>query len=133
MAGNSILSKFIDKTRVLERPLEFARQDCVDTRTNLAAELEAVIARELPGRAFKSIITQAIALPDCSGKGKTLFQMKQYENHKVTEQYRILANEIEQRLLNREAFLAGQLEFAPEIRDEHYSSLEELEPVAISQ
>jgi len=197
---DSILSKFIDKTRVLERPLELARQDydfiwldtppnagatttvsayssadwfllsafphplsmgglnealkdiadvrkrrnsrlevlgvvltCVDTRTNLAAELEVVIARELPGRAFKSIITQAIALPDCSGKGKTLFQMKQYENHKVTEQYRILANEIEQRLLHREAFLAGELDFVPEIGTEAISSSEESEPVAANQ
>ena len=194
---DSILSKFIDKTRVLERPLELARQNydfiwldtppnagatttvsayssadwfllsafphplsmgglnealkdiadvrrrrnptlevlgvvltCVDTRTNLAVELEEVIARELPGRAFKTIITQAIALPDCSGKGKTLFQMKQYENHKVTEQYRVLTHEIERRLLNREAFLAGQLSSDLETTDESLSRLEETEPVA---
>ena len=196
---DSILSKFIDKTRVLERPLELARQHydfiwldtppnagatttvsayssadwfllsafphplsmgglnealkdiadvrrrrnpnlevlgvvltCVDTRTNLAVELEEVVARELPGRAFKAIITQAIALPDCSGKGKTLFQMKQYENHKVTEQYRILTNEIERRLLNREAFLAGQLSADLEMADEVISRREETEPAAVN-
>jgi hypothetical protein len=59
--------------------------------------------------------------------------MKQYENHKVTEQYRILANEIEQRLLHREAFLAGQLDFVPEIGTEAISSSEESEPVAANQ
>jgi len=194
---DSILSKFIDKTRVLERPLELARQNydfiwldtppnagatttvsayssadwfllsafphplsmgglnealkdiadvrrrrnptlevlgvvltCVDTRTNLAVELEEVVARELPGRAFKTIITQAIALPDCSGKGKTLFQMKQYENHKVTEQYRILTNEIERRLLNREDFLAGQLSSALETTEESISRPEQAELTA---
>lgn len=191
---DSVLSKFIDKTRVLDRPLELARQmydfiwldtppnagatttvsayssadwfllsafphplsmgglnealkdiadvrrrrnmslevlgvvlTCVDTRTNLAAELEEVITRELPGRAFKTIITQAVALPDCSGKGKTLFQMKQYENHKVTEQYRMLANEIELRLLNREDFLAGQLPSFSEASEERVSSFEQNE------
>jgi chromosome partitioning protein len=194
---DSILSKFIDKTRVLDRPLELARQNydfiwldtppnagatttvsayssadwfllsafphplsmgglnealkdiadvrrrrnptlevlgvvltCVDTRTNLAVELEEVVTRELPGRAFKTIITQAIALPDCSGKGKTLFQMKQYENHKVTEQYRILTNEIERRLLNREAFLAGQLSSALETTEESILRPEQAEPAA---
>jgi chromosome partitioning protein len=105
---------------------------CVDTRTNLAVELEEVIARELPGRAFKAIITQAIALPDCSGKGKTLFQMKQYENHKVTEQYRILTHEIERRLLNREAFLTGQLSADQEMADEAISRREETEPAAVN-
>ncbi len=103
---------------------------CVDTRTNLAVELEEVVARELPGRAFDTIITQAIALPDCSGKGKTLFQMKQYENHKVTEQYRILTNEIERRLLNREAFLGGHLSSALETSEESISRLEQAEPAA---
>jgi len=194
---DSVLSKFIDKTRVLERPLELARQNydfiwldtppnagatttvsayssadwfllsafphplsmgglnealkdiadvrrrrnptlevlgvvltCVDTRTNLAVELEEVVARELPGRAFETIITQAIALPDCSGKGKTLFQMKQYENHKVTEQYRILTNEIERRLLNREAFLGGHLSSALETSEESISRPEQAEPAA---
>ena len=198
---DSVLSKFIDKTRVLDRPLDLARQDydfiwldtppnagatttvsayssadwfllsafphplsigglnealkdiadvrrrrnqnlevlgvvltCVDTRTNLAVELEDVVARELPGRSFRTLITQAIALPDCSGKGRTLFQMKQYESHKVTEQYRSLANEIKHRLLNREAFLSGQLGPPPHIDEKPSESMSEIsESVSANQ
>ena len=170
---DTLLSKFVDRTRILDRPIEFARPRydfifldpppwagatttvsaysvaewfllsafphplsmaglnealkdiadvraqrnpglevlgvilaCVDTRTNLARDVEALVARELPGRAFETIITQANALPVLSGRGKTLFDSKLYATHKVTEQYRCLAAEVERRLLNREGFLA---------------------------
>ncbi len=79
---------------------------CVDTRTNLAKDVEELVARELPGRAFETIITQANALPVLSGRGKTLFDSKIFATHKVTEQYRCLAAEVEERLLDREGFLA---------------------------
>ncbi len=79
---------------------------CVDTRTNLARDVEALVARELPGRAFQTIITQANALPVLSGRGKTLFDSKLYATHKVTEQYRRLATEVEERALDRDGFLA---------------------------
>src|SRR5262249_15997169 len=82
---------------------------CVDTRTNLATELERTVARELPNRAFGTFITQAVALPECSGKGKTLFQLKMYAQHKVTAQYRHWPAEIEPRLWTRGAFRAGTL------------------------
>ena len=68
---------------------------CVDTRTSLAAEVEELVARELPGRAFRTKITQATAVPKCSGGGKTLFQIDAYADHKVTGQYRCLAAEVE--------------------------------------
>src|SRR6516165_6889155 len=88
---------------------------CVDTRTTLARDVEELVARELPGRAFETIITQANALPVLSGKGKTLFDSKLYATHKVTEQYRSLAAEVEERLLNRQGFLARAKEgFSPE-------------------
>jgi chromosome partitioning protein len=170
---DSLLSKFVDRTRILDRPIEFARRHydfilldtppwagatttvsaysvaewfllsafphplslaglnealkdiadvraqrnprlevlgviltCVDTRTNLAKDVEELVARELPGRAFQTIITQANALPVLSGRGKTLFDSKIYATHKVTEQYRSLAAEVEERLLDREGFLA---------------------------
>jgi chromosome partitioning protein len=170
---DSLLSKFVDRTRILDRPIEFARRHydlilldtppwagatttvsaysvaewfllsafphplslaglnealkdiadvraqrnprlevlgviltCVDTRTNLAKDVEDLVARELPGRAFQTIITQANALPVLSGRGKTLFDSKIYATHKVTEQYRSLAAEVEERLLDREGFLA---------------------------
>lgn len=82
---------------------------CVDTRTNLLYELQDLVSRELPGRAFRTLITQATAVPVCSGGGKTLFDNKLYANHKVAEQYRELSAELEERVLNREAFLAGAL------------------------
>src|SRR3954471_4254065 len=173
---DNLLSKFVDRTRVLERPLELARPDydfifldtppsagatttvaayssadwfllsafphplsvgglneafkdiadvrlrrnpglevlgvvltCVDTRTSLAVEVEQLVAKELPGRAFRTKITQATAIPKCSGRGKTLFQIDSYNDHKVTRQYRCLAAEVEQRVLNRDDFLAGRL------------------------
>src|SRR3954471_22623264 len=76
------------------------------TRTNLAREVEELVARELHGRAFEALITQAIALPDLAGEGKTLFGSKVYQNHKVTQQCRSLACELEYRVRNREEFLA---------------------------
>ncbi len=78
---------------------------CVDTRTNLARDVEDLVTRELPGRAFRTIITQANALPVLSGRGKTLFDSKVYSTHKVTEQYRSLAAEVEERAVNRQPFL----------------------------
>ena len=80
---------------------------CVDSRTSLAREVEDLIAQELPGRAFETMITQATALPKCSGKGKTLFQVDGLGQHKVTLQYLSLAREIEARVRNRAAFLDG--------------------------
>jgi hypothetical protein len=45
-------------------------------------------------------------------KGRTVFQMRQFQNHKVLEQYRALTNEIEWRIIHRGDFLAGgQYEF----------------------
>lgn len=174
---DTLLSKFADRTRILDRPLELARQHydfifldtppsagatttvaayssaewfllsafphplavaglneafkditdvrtrrnphlevlgvvltCVDSRTSLAREVDDLIARELPGRAFETVITQATALPKCSGKGKTLFQVEGLGRHKVTLQYLALAREIEARVQNRAAFLAAGTE-----------------------
>jgi hypothetical protein len=45
-------------------------------------------------------------------------------------QYRILTNEIERRMLNREAFLAGQLSSTIETTEESISRLEQAEPAA---
>jgi chromosome partitioning protein len=82
---------------------------CVDTRTSLAVEVEQLVTRELPGRAFRTKITQATAIPKCSGRGKTLFQVEAFADHKVTEQYRSLAAELEERVRRRDDFLAGVL------------------------
>lgn len=81
----------------------------VDARSNLWREVEAVVSRALPGRGFQTIISQAIEIAKCSGRGKTLLQIKGSERHPVANQYRALAAEIEHRVQNREAFLQGNL------------------------
>jgi chromosome partitioning protein len=171
---DNLLSKFVDRTRVLDRPVELARPhydfvfmdtppsagatttvaayavaewfllsafprplsvgginealkdiadvrkkrnpgleilgvvlSCVDTRTNLLPQLQELVGKELPGRAFRTLITQATAVPVCSGEGKTLFESKAYAGHKVADQYRALAREVELRVLNRDLFIAS--------------------------
>lgn len=82
----------------------------VDPRaTRLRAELEQLVHDALPGRGFETVISQAIAVPETSGHGCTLFQNPKYRDHRVAQQYRCLAAEIEYRALHREAFLEGTL------------------------
>jgi chromosome partitioning protein len=82
----------------------------VDGRaTRLRAELEAVVNDALPGRRFETCISQAVILPELSGRGKTLFQLPNFTKLNVANQYLRLAAEIEYRVRNREAFLAGEL------------------------
>jgi chromosome partitioning protein len=87
----------------------------VDGRaTRLRAELEAVVSAALPGRRFETSISQAVILPELSGRGKTLFQLPNFTKLSVANQYLRLAAEIEYRVRNREAFLAGDLPPLPE-------------------
>lgn len=82
----------------------------VDPRaTRLRAELESVVGDALPGRRFETVITQAVAIPEASGRGRTLFQMPRYEEHRAVLQYMCLAAEIEHRVFNRPGFLDGTL------------------------
>ena len=82
----------------------------VDGRaTRLRAELEAVVNEALPGRRFETSISQAVTLPELSGRGKTLFQLPHFTKLTVANQYLRLAAEIEYRVRNRETFLAGEL------------------------
>ena len=82
----------------------------VDGRaTRLRAELEAVVADALPGRRFETCISQAVILPELSGRGKTLFQLPNFTRLNVANQYLRLAAEIEHCVRNREVFLAGNL------------------------
>lgn len=174
---DSVLSKFVDRTRILERPLAEARQkfdfvildtcpsaaatttvaayasvewflisafphplslgglsealgDIAEVRkhrnpelevlgvvfsnvdpraTRLRAELEFVVAEALPGRQFETVISQAILIPECSGRGRTLFQMPKHHEHRATMQYLCLAAEIERRVHHRAEFLNGTL------------------------
>lgn len=174
---DTVLSKYVDRTRVLERPIALARErydfifldtapaaaaittvaaystaewfllsafphplslgglteafnDIADVRkhrnpglevlgvvftnvdgraTRLRAQLETVVHNALPGRRFETYISQAVILPDLSGRGKTLFQLPRYQKIPVSQQYMRLAQEVEHRVLNRDAFLAGTL------------------------
>lgn len=86
----------------------------VDRRaTKLRAQLEDVVNEALPGRRFDTSISQAVILPDASGRGKTLFQFPKFENIPVAQQYLRLSVEVEHRVRHREEFLQGMLGAPP--------------------
>lgn len=86
----------------------------VDGRaTRLRAQLEAVVNKALPGRRFDTSISQAVILPDASGRGKTLFQLPKFEDIPVAMQYIRLSIEVEHRVRHRETFLQGALDALP--------------------
>ncbi len=82
----------------------------VDGRaTKLREQLEKVVNEALPGRRFQTSISQAVVLPELSGRGRTIFQLPNYRKVKVAGQYLRLAAEVDYRVLNRQAFLDGTL------------------------
>jgi chromosome partitioning protein len=84
---------------------------CVDRRaTKLRSKVESAVSQALPGRQFRTMISQAIALPEVSENGRTLFQDPVFAEHPVAKEYIRLAAEIEHRVTNREAFLEGRLQ-----------------------
>lgn len=81
----------------------------VDRRaTRLRAEMESVVAAALPGRLFETHISQAVILPEVSGQGRTLFQLRGYAHIPAAQQFLRLAAEVEHRVRHRDAFLAGR-------------------------
>jgi len=78
----------------------------VKRNSTLWEEINNVIKNYFPGRGFNSLISQSVVIERLSGEGKTLFQDKKTAKHKVADEYRALAAEIEVRTLNREKFLA---------------------------
>jgi len=91
---------------------------CVDERAmRMRRHLENALRSTLPGRCFDTSISQAVALPECSGMGRTLFQVPRFRNHKVAVQYLRLALEIEHRVSHRKLFLAGTLRY-PDFDDQ---------------
>jgi chromosome partitioning protein len=88
----------------------------VDTRTRLARlhiDLIEDLFRRGPGQRsamFETIISRSTVIGEAQRQGKTIFQTD--PTHKVTEQYRQLASELEQRLA---AFAAMPLE-SPEVQ-----------------
>lgn len=82
----------------------------VDGRTTrLRSELEEAVSLALPGRLFATHVSQAVVLPQVSGQGITVFQLRDYLRIPAAQQYLQLAAEIEDRVRHRELFLAGTL------------------------
>lgn len=80
----------------------------VKRNTSLWLAIEDVIRSNFPGREFKTTISQSVVIERLSGEGKTLFQDKRLAKHKVADEYRALAGEIEWRVANREKFIAAK-------------------------
>jgi len=71
------------------------------------ARVADVIEQAVPGRAFTTMISQAVEVAKASGAGRTLFQTRYGVKHEVAEQYRQLAEEIVWRASHRDAVIAG--------------------------
>jgi len=85
---------------------------CVDRRTRLAMQLTSFVKESFPANSgtFETEISRAVAIPEAQGVGKTIFQTE--PSHKVAEEYRKLAREVEARIHMLEAEEAGFMEVA---------------------
>lgn len=75
---------------------------CVDRRTRLAIQLSSFVHEAFPSNAgsFQVQLSRSVAIPEAQKYGKTVLQFDPL--HKIAEQYRELARELEQRLEIRE-------------------------------
>jgi chromosome partitioning protein len=115
---NEALADIADARRVRNPALEVLGVvvNGVDARTRTWHEVNEVIGRSFPGRAFSTIISRSQAVSDATKLGKTLFQIPKFKRHPVVIQYRQLAAEIHSRITNREAFLAGGAQAIPKFK-----------------
>jgi chromosome partitioning protein len=88
----------------------------VDPRARLLrVELDSLVEQLLPGRRFKTTISQAVILPHLSGMGRTLFQEDNWQRLVPARQYHRLAMEVLHRVKHRDEFIGGRLdEFSDE-------------------
>ena len=89
---------------------EFVVLSVVDKRTNLANSLSDYVEKIFTpdgGRSakFDTVISRSTVVPQTQEQGKTLFQT--HKNHKVTEQYRELAVEVEARMAKARSVFDG--------------------------
>ncbi|MDX2116826.1 MAG: ParA family protein [Planctomycetota bacterium] len=83
----------------------------VDPRARLLRiDLESLVEELLPGRRFKTTISQAVILPHLSGMGRTLFQEDNWQRLVPARQYHRLATEVLHRVLNRDEFIHRRLD-----------------------
>lgn len=86
----------------------------VDGRTRrLRSELDTLVQGLMPGRRFRTAVSQAVVVPMMSGEGKTVFDHPNHQRLFVARQFRRLADEVEHRTRNRESFLRGTLGSPP--------------------
>ena len=86
----------------------------VDGRTrSLRCQLDELVQRLMPGRRFRTTISQAVVVPMMSGNGKTVFDHERQETLFVAKQFRRLVEEVEHRTLHRDLFLGGTLSDPP--------------------
>lgn len=100
----------------------------VDRRTRAKVEVEQLMQKHFPERAFSTYIAQAVALNQAAERGKTLFDIKRFRKHPVADQYRTIAAEVYERVTNREEFLAGKLQPS----SKPAAPVEEEQPLAIA-
>lgn len=82
----------------------------VDGRaTRLREQLDALVGEAVPGRRFDTVVSQAVILPEASGRGRTVFQYPKFFAIPAAQQYLRLSVEVEHRIRFREEFLRGQL------------------------
>lgn len=82
----------------------------VDGRTRkLRVQLDDLVQSLMPGRRFRTAVSQAVVIPTMSGLGKTVFENEHSERLLVARQFKRLADEVEHRTLHRDQFLGGTL------------------------
>jgi len=82
----------------------------VDRRAKrMRMQIDAAIEQAVPGRLFKTSISQAIAFPEASGLGCTVFQLPAGSQGSSALQFLDVAWEVAHRVAGREAFLRGEL------------------------
>ncbi|MEK6703185.1 MAG: ParA family protein [Planctomycetota bacterium] len=82
----------------------------VDGRTHrLRGQLDDLVQSLMPGRRFRTAVSQAVVVPTMSGLGKTVFDHEDADRLFVARQFRRLADEVEHRVTHRDQFLGGTL------------------------
>ncbi len=82
----------------------------VDRRARrLRSQVEETLAAAVPGRLFQTSIAQAVAIPESSGRGCTVFQLPGGEHLPSARQFLDLAWEVTHRIDHRDDFLRGVL------------------------
>lgn len=83
----------------------------VDRRARrLRSQVETSLAAIAPGRLFQTVISQAVAIPESSGRGCTVFELPGGDRSPSAEQFLDLAWEVTHRIAHRDEFLSGTLQ-----------------------